>query len=373
MVRVQGAQALLHVLGHVQGFDEREDVRFPDPFLSAGELLEALVGLWVARPAEDGLDALGHHGPLGVQVALDRLLVQQQLAQPLHHGVHRDQRVGHGHADVARHRAVREVALQAADGELLREMPELGVGQPEVALGVLEVDGVHLVRHGAAAHFTGLCALPEVVHADVGPQVPAEVHQDRVHPAHGVQQGGQVVVVLDLRGELLPVHAQLLPHELVGELHPVQLRIGREVRVEVAGGAAELGGVGHLAQQPQLGVQPFHEHLQFLAQTGGAGGLAVRPGKHRDLRPFQRQSVQPVAQSDERGLVGLLHEVLDQQRQRRVVHVLRGEPEVHELLGRAQAGLLQELLQEILHGLHVVVGHLFDGLHTLRIARAQVP
>ena len=46
---------------------------------------------------------------------------------------------------------------------------------------------------------------------------------------------------------------------------------------------------------------------------------------------------------------------------------------MHELLGRAQAGILQQLLQEVLHRFHIVVGHLFDGLHTLRIARAQVP
>ena len=54
----------------------------------------------------------------------------------------------HRHAEIAQHRRIGEIALQTGDGQLVSEMPEEGIGQSQIALGVLEVDGVDLVRHG---------------------------------------------------------------------------------------------------------------------------------------------------------------------------------------------------------------------------------
>ena len=38
-------------------------------------------------------------------------------------------------------------------------------------------------------------ALPEVVHRDIHPYIAVEVDHDGVDAAHGVEQGGQIVVV----------------------------------------------------------------------------------------------------------------------------------------------------------------------------------
>ncbi len=70
-----------------------------------------------------------------------------------------------------------------------------------------------------------------------------------------------------------------------------------------------------------------------------------------------------VAQGVDRWQVMLLGEILQQQGHRRVVDVLRGEPEVDELLGRTEAERVQLFLEPVFHGLHIVVGGTFDGFH----------
>ena len=53
-----------------------------------------------------------------------------------------------------------------------------GVGQAEVAFGILEVDRIDLVRHGRRADFAGLELLLEEAERDVAPDVAVEVDQD---------------------------------------------------------------------------------------------------------------------------------------------------------------------------------------------------
>ena len=60
------------------------------------------------------------------------------------------------HADVAQHGRIGEVALPARDRQLLRQVAQQRVGDAQVALGVLEVDRVHLVRHRRGADLAGL-------------------------------------------------------------------------------------------------------------------------------------------------------------------------------------------------------------------------
>ena len=57
-------------------------------------------------------------------------------------------------------------------------MGEQGVGDAEVALGVLEVDGVDLVGHGRGPDLAAGHALAEVAERNVGPDVAAEVDED---------------------------------------------------------------------------------------------------------------------------------------------------------------------------------------------------
>ncbi len=55
---------------------------------------------------------------------------------------------------------------------------------------------VYLVRHGRAADLLLGDFLLEVLERDVGPHVAAEIDQDHVDALDGVEQGGEVVVVL---------------------------------------------------------------------------------------------------------------------------------------------------------------------------------
>ena len=100
-----------------------------------------------------------------------------------------------GHADVADDSTVGEVALQTADGQLLCQEGEDGVGHAEVAFRVLVVDGVDFVRHSAAAHLAGLDLLLEIVHRDVHPEVAVEVDDDSIDATQSIEKGGQMVVV----------------------------------------------------------------------------------------------------------------------------------------------------------------------------------
>ena len=119
-----------------------------------------------------------------------------------------EQRVAERHAHVAQHRRVGEVALPARDRQLLGQVPQQRVGEPEVALGVLEVDRVDLVRHRRRADLALLHPLPEVAERDVAPDVAVEVDQDGVGAGDRVEELGHVVVRLDLRRVRIELEAE---------------------------------------------------------------------------------------------------------------------------------------------------------------------
>ena len=113
-----------------------------------------------------------------------------------------------GHANVAQHGAVGQVALQAADGEFLGEVGEHGVGHAQVAFRVFEVDGVDLVGHGAGAHLSSFDLLLEVVHRDILPEVAVKVYHYGIDALECIEYLAQSVVVADLGGilfTLIPV------------------------------------------------------------------------------------------------------------------------------------------------------------------------
>ena len=170
-----------------------------------------------------------------------------------------------GHADVAYDGRVGEVALQAAYRQFLCQECKHGVGHAHVSLAVLEVDGVHLVGHGAAAHLSGLDALLEVIDGDIHPDIAVEVDDDGVDAAQGVEDGCQIVIVGNLGGVLLALQSEAVGEETVGPVGPVVLRIGHVVGIEVSRGTAELGGEGRVLQRAQLLLQAVDEDLQLFA------------------------------------------------------------------------------------------------------------
>ena len=303
---------------------------------------------------------------------MDGGLVQDQLAQALFQGSQGDQAVGERHADVALYGGIRQIPLKAGNGQFHGQEGEYGVCHAQVALGILEIDGVHLVRHGRGTHLVLVDFLAEILHGNIGPDVAAKVNQDGVDAPQAVEQGSQVVVVLDLGGGEGPVQAQR-GYESVAESNPVDIRISHLVGVHVARSAAELGGIRQAGKLAKLLFEPHHEDLEFLAHAGRGSRLAVCLGQHRDVLPGFCIGLENVQNFLQHRQIDLFHGFLEHQWLGGVVDVLRGQAEVDELAEPLQAHLLQLLLDEVFHGFYVVVGHLFNVLYPLGLVRGHVP
>src|SRR6266446_6577239 len=151
--------------------------RFAVNALAARERLEPLVGIGKAIAAHHRLHGFAEHFPVGLQVLEHSRGIRLELAQALEAGLVGEQAVAERDADVPQHHRIRKVALPARHGQLLGKMPKQRVRDPEVALGVLEIDRIDLVRHGRGADFPRFRLLFEITQRDVAPQVAVEIEQ----------------------------------------------------------------------------------------------------------------------------------------------------------------------------------------------------
>ena len=179
--------------------------------VGAGQGLERLVGLGITFAAQDGLDAFGYDGPVVRQVALEGFAVEDYLVQALHQRAERDGRMGNGDADVTQHGRICQVALQARNGEFRREVSEDGVGDAEIPLGILEVDGVDFVGHAARVKHSMLLAKSESVDIKVNYSSEETDHPNtaRIHfvteagrefSLVGVSIGGGNIEIVEING-----------------------------------------------------------------------------------------------------------------------------------------------------------------------------
>ena len=198
-----------------------------------------------------------------------------------------------GRAQCAQHGGVGQVALPAADRQLVGEVVEQGIGDAEIALGVFKINGIDLVRHGRTADFAFLQCLLEITLRNVAPDIAAEVDQDDVDAALGIAEFGDAVVRLDLRGVGVPFQAQRLD-EALRQRVPVDVGVGRDVGIEVANRAVDLARDGDGGQLCALALQARDDVGHFLAQRGRRSRLAVRARQHGLLRLGVGQSAQLV-------------------------------------------------------------------------------
>ncbi len=239
------------------------------------EGLELLVGLADAVTTHDRLDRLREHLPCLLEVLVDARAVDGELGEPLQRRAVGDDAVPERHADVAQHGRVAEVALPSAYRQFLGQMAEHGIGHTQVALGVLEVDGINLVRHCRRAHFAGHRLLREIAERDVAPDVPTEVDKHRVEPRDCMKELGQVVVRFDLRRERAVSETQGFD-EALRQAGPVDSGIGREVGVEIAHRTVDFAEQRYGGDAAALHAQPLDDVAQLLADGRRGGGLAVR-------------------------------------------------------------------------------------------------
>ena len=131
-------------------------------------------------------------------------------------------------------------------------------------------------------------------------------------------------------------------------------------------------------EHEQLLFEPLDEYRKLFAQRGRRGGLPVRARQHRNLAPLLGERRQSVADLLDDGVVDACHRLPERERNGRVVDVLRREAEMHELLIGLQPEGVHFLLDDVLDGLYVVVGHRLDLLHApgvgvreIEVERAQ--
>jgi len=173
-------------------------------------------------------------------------------------------------------------------------------------------------------------------------------------------------VGLDLRGEHVLAEAEASLDDRAGERFPVDVGVGREVGVEVADRAVELGGQGDGVELGGLAAQAVDEDGQLLAERGGRGRLAVGARQHGRAAHLVGQARERVG---ERLLGGAQHTqaVAQHQGEGQIVDILRGAGKVHELAERRERGTSQTLFDEVLDRLDIVIGDGLDRLDTARI------
>ena len=144
------------------------------------------------------------------------------------------------------------------------------------------------MRHGTGAHFACLDFLFEIFHRNILPEISVKVDDDGLDAAHGIENGGEVVVVADLRGELFAFDAEFVFQEVVGKGDPVTFGICHVMSVEVAGGSAELSGERNVFQESDLLFETIDIDLDLLSESCGGSRLPVCSCQHGDIFPFLR-------------------------------------------------------------------------------------
>ncbi len=281
--------------------------------------------------------------------------------------------MGQAGAQVAQHRGVGQVALPAGDRQLAGEVLEDGVGDAQVAFGVLEVDGVDLVRHGRGADLAGHGLLLEVAEGDVAPDVPVEVDQDGVEAGDGIEQLGDVVMRLDLGGVGIQSQAEVVFDEGTRIGFPIDVRVGGQVSVVVAHGAVDLAQRADGGDLLDLALQAIDHVGQFLAQTGGGGGLTVGPRQHGHVGEAMGQHADLAGDLAHQWQQHLVTAFAQHQGVGQVVDVLGGAGEVDEFAHRSQFRQVGDLfLEQVLDGLDVVIGGALDVLDALGLLDAEL-
>ena len=284
-----------------------------------------------------------------------------------------DEHVAHRNADIAEHGAVRQVALQTADGQLLTQVRQNSVGDAQVALRVLEIDGIHLVRHCAGTYLASLYLLAEILSRDILPEVAVQVDDDSIDALHCIEQSSEAVVVADLRRIFLALQSETLGNKATAKVAPIILRISHMMGIEVACRSTELSCNGTSTKHVQLTLQAIDKDHHLLAQTCGTGRLTVSLRQHGNILPLVGILTQLCDKLLDEGVIDLLQSLLDAQGHAGVVDILAGQAEVDEFLVVFQSADAVELfLDEVLDSLHIVVCNSLYILHALGILFREV-
>src|SRR3989344_2322859 len=183
-------------------------------------------------------------------------------------------------------------------------MLEEAVGHAEVAFGILEVDGIYLVRHRRRAHLPSLGFLHQPAVTYVAPNILRKIDNDGVDAPQVVEQLRVRIMWLYLsgRGIELEPYPKVRPwrllkvgpfrieplDELLAELHPIHVRCGSYVRAPIPRRTRELHQNYGFRKPIYLSGKTRLEHFYFFAEGGRARRLSVCAREHRCRGMFFR-------------------------------------------------------------------------------------
>ena len=96
--------------------------------------LQCLIGIGVSLTTQDGLNGFSHYCPRILQVFLQLLLVEDELAQTFQRALDSDQGVTHRNTHIAQNGRIGEVALQTAYRQFLCQEAQHGIGDTHITL-----------------------------------------------------------------------------------------------------------------------------------------------------------------------------------------------------------------------------------------------
>ena len=215
------------------------------------------------------------------------ILVENQLAESLAEGCKCDKSVCYRHPNIPENSRVCQITLETRNRKFHGEECQYGICHSEIALSVLEVDRIHLMRHCRRSHLVLVHLLAEILHRNICPDVAAQVYENSVDTPQAVKNRSKIVIMFNLRSRERAPQTKG-SHEIISESHPVNVRECHLVGVHVAGRTAELGRICELRELPELLLETYLVHLEFLAEPGRRSRLPVGLRKHRNVLPLLR-------------------------------------------------------------------------------------
>ena len=123
----------------------------------------------------------------------------------------------------------------------------------------------------------------------------------------------------------------------------------------------------------QLSVQSVNEYHNLLAQSCRRSRLSVSLGKHRNILPFFCIGSKLVYKLLYLRIIFFFQCILDRQRHRSIINILRSKSEMNELFIMLQSAKFVKLLfDKIFHSLDVMVSYTFNLLDTLSVSFREI-
>ena len=142
--------------------------------------------------------------------------------------------------------------------------------------------------HGRRTYFAFFYFLLEIIHRNIGPDIPAEINQDGINPFHAIKMCGKIIVMLYLCSILLSLSPRFF-HKLIGQTNPVILGNETTWALKLPVAPPNLAVKGILINC-QLFFQSFRKYHDFFTQTGRSCRLPMCTSQHGNIHPLFGQN-----------------------------------------------------------------------------------